>query len=150
MAEPDCPCGRRDTRGRPRAEACCCGPYLRADATLLPADAQTLMRSRYTAYVRENGPYLLSTWHARTRPSRIRFETGTRWLGLEVRSHRVVDADHEEVEFVARQRQSQGPALRLHERSRFVRENGRWYYVDGDWLGKEAQDVAQEPDADEI
>lgn len=99
------------------------------------------MRSRYTAYVRENGPYLLATWHASTRPSRIRFEAGARWLGLEVRSHRVLDERHQEVEFVARQRTPQGRALRLHERSRFLLEEGHWYYVDGDWLGKDGDEV---------
>ena len=108
------------------------------------------MRSRYTAYVREDGPYLLSTWHASTRPSRIRFEAGARWLGLEVRDHRVLDATHEEVEFVARQRLSQGRALRLHERSRFLREEGRWYYVDGDWLGQGGDEAVQARDAHEI
>ncbi|MDE2145681.1 MAG: hypothetical protein KGJ24_03220, partial [Burkholderiales bacterium] len=35
------------------------------------------------------------------------------------------------VEFVARSKQ-QGRAIRLHETSRFVREGGRWYYLDGD------------------
>ena len=99
------------------------------------------MRSRYTAYVRENGPYLLATWHASTRPSRIRFEAGARWLGLEVRSHRVLDERHQEVEFVARQRTPQGRALRLLERSRFLLEEGHWYYVDGDWLGKDGDEV---------
>ncbi|MBS0554808.1 MAG: hypothetical protein JSS47_20145, partial [Proteobacteria bacterium] len=34
-------------------------------------------------------------------------------------------------EFVARFRVG-GRAQRLHETSRFVREDGRWYYVDGD------------------
>jgi len=43
----------------------------------------------------------------------------------------VVDADHATVEFVARSKLS-GRAHRLHEISRFVREDGRWYYVDGD------------------
>ena len=32
---------------------------------------------------------------------------------------------------VARQRDATGRAHRLHERSRFLREQGRWYYVDG-------------------
>ena len=54
-----------------------------------------------------------------------------RWLGLEVRRHVVLDADHATVEFVARS-QLNGRASRLHETSRFVREDGRWYYVDGD------------------
>ena len=53
-----------------------------------------------------------------------------------MRSRSVLDADHAEVEFVARQRSSAGVATRLHERSRFVREDdgatSRWYYLDGD------------------
>jgi SEC-C motif domain protein len=141
VAERDCPCARRDATGRVLPEVRCCGLYLRAVDPLPAPDAQALMRSRYTAYVQENGPYLLATWHASTRPSRIRFDAGARWLGLEVRSHRVVDARHQEFEFVARQRTPQGRALRMHERSRFVLEEGRWYYVDGDWLGKDADEV---------
>ena len=90
------------------------------------------MRSRYTAFVLERADYLQATWYASTRPTALDFEPGTRWLGLDVRSHRVLDAEHAEVEFVARQRSASGKAHRLHERSRFVRESGRWYYVDGD------------------
>jgi len=36
-----------------------------------------------------------------------------------------------EVEFVARYK-VQGKAYRLHEKSRFVREQSLWFYVDGD------------------
>lgn len=126
-----CPCARTDGRGRPLALAQCCGRYL-ADLEGTPApDAEALMRSRYTAFVREDAPYLLATWHASTRPQQVAFEPGLQWLGLEVREHTPVDADHGEVEFVARSRLA-GRAHRLHERSRFVREAGRWYYVDGD------------------
>ena len=110
----------------------CCGRYIdHWDAQSAP-DAASLMRSRYTAFVHERADYLKATWHESTRPSTLDFEPGTRWLGLEVRSHRVVDAEHAEVEFVARQRSAGGKAHRLHERSRFVREGGRWYYVQGD------------------
>ena len=35
------------------------------------------------------------------------------------------------VEFVARYRDSSGKAERLHETSRFVREAGQWFYIDG-------------------
>jgi len=90
------------------------------------------MRSRYTAFVSERADYLLATWHASHRPASIGFDSGTKWLGLEVRGHRQLDATHAEVEFVARQKPAGGPAVRLHERSRFVHEGGRWYYVDGD------------------
>ena len=59
--------------------------------------------------------------------------TDVKWLGLEVRGHRTIDAEHAEVEFVARSRHA-GRAQRLHERSRFVLEAGCWLYVDGDLL----------------
>ena len=100
----------------------------------MPApDAESLMRSRYTAFVRCDADYLRATWAEAHRPASIAFERGVRWLGLEVRSHRRLDADHAEVEFVARQRDAGGRAHRLHERSRFVREGGRWVYVDGEF-----------------
>jgi SEC-C motif-containing protein len=97
-----------------------------------PADAEALMRSRYAAFAAGDEAWLLATWHSSTRPASVAFEPGTKWLGLEVRDHRRIDDDHAEVEFVARYRVGGGPAVRLHERSRFVREQGRWYYVDGD------------------
>lgn len=93
------------------------------------------MRSRYSAFVREDATWLLATWHASTRPAQLDFESGARWLGLEVRRHRLIDADHAEVEFVARYRVA-GRAVRLHESSRFVREEGHWFYVDGEQPGK--------------
>jgi len=126
-----CPCGRQAGK-RALAYAACCGRYLdHFDATPAP-DAESLMRSRYTAFVSERADYLLATWHASHRPASIGFDSGTKWLGLEVRGHRQLDATHAEVEFVARQKPAGGPAVRLHERSRFVHEGGRWYYVDGD------------------
>ena len=128
----DCSCGRRDAAGQALPYAQCCGRYV-DDFDGSPApDAEALMRSRYTAFVREQADYLLATWHASKRPSRVSFDAGVKWLGLEVRDHQVIDDDHAEVEFVARLREPNGRAVRLHERSRVVREEGRWYYVDGD------------------
>jgi SEC-C motif-containing protein len=128
----DCPCGRRDAADRVLSHARCCGPYL-ADFAGTPApNAEALMRSRYSAFVLERADYLLATWHASTRPAELGFDAGVKWLGLEVKQHQPIDATHAEVEFVARQRDKSGRAVRLHERSRFVREDGRWYYVDGD------------------
>lgn len=89
------------------------------------------MRSRYSAFVLNRPDYLAATWHLTTRPANLSADSGTRWLGLEVRAHRLIDADHAEVEFVARYRLA-GRGARIHERSRFVREGGRWFYVDGD------------------
>lgn len=89
------------------------------------------MRSRYSAFVLGLHDYLLETWHASTRPASIEADgPGLRWLGLEVRRHERQDDDHATVEFVARFKDG-GRATRLHERSRFVREDGRWRYLDG-------------------
>jgi SEC-C motif-containing protein len=90
------------------------------------------MRSRYSAFVLDLPDYLLATWHPSTRPSFLDpAPSGLKWLGLEVRRHALQDADHATVEFVARSKLD-GRAHRLHETSRFVREDGRWFYVDGD------------------
>ncbi|MBX3627972.1 MAG: hypothetical protein KF892_23385 [Rhizobacter sp.] len=115
--------------GAPRRYEDCCGRF---HAGLPAPDAEALMRSRYTAYVRDLIDYLRATWHASTRPSTIEPNPpGLRWLGLDVKKHEVQDADHATVEFVARSKLG-GRAHRLQEKSRFVREDGRWYYVDGD------------------
>ena len=124
-----CPCGRQDARGRALPYTQCCGPAHQGERPA--ADAETLMRSRYSAFVRREVDYLLATWHASTRPPQLTLEPGARWLGLEVRAHQMQGDAHAEVEFVARWRVA-GRAVRQHERSRFVREGGRWFYVDGD------------------
>lgn len=119
-----CPCGG----GRPYA-ACCAPLHGGAPA----ASAEALMRSRYTAYVFGLEDYLLATWHPSTRPAGLGLagEPPAKWLGLEVRRHQREDETHARVEFVARCRVA-GRGQRLHENSRFVCEDGRWYYVDGD------------------
>ncbi len=90
------------------------------------------MRSRYSAFVLDRLDYLLASWHASTRPAVLApNEAVLKWLGLEVRRHHVIDADHATVEFVARSKLG-GRAHRLHEISRFVREDGRWFYLDGE------------------
>jgi SEC-C motif-containing protein len=92
------------------------------------------MRSRYEAFVALDRDWLMESWHPSTRPARLDLDPAVKWLGLGVRARRQVDDDHAEVEFVARYRAGGGRAQRLHERSRFVREGGRWLYVDGDPL----------------
>jgi SEC-C motif-containing protein len=110
----------------------CCGRYHAGPLHLQAPDAQALMRSRYSAYVRELHDYLLATWHPGTRPASMEpSPPGLRWLGLEVKRHTVQDAEHARVEFVARSKLG-GRAQRMHETSRFVKEEGRWYYVDGE------------------
>ena len=134
-----CPCGGP-------ALAACCGPFISGDA--IAPSAETLMRSRYTAYTQRNEAYLRATWHASTCPAEpiLAQEEKLQWLGLEVKSalrlrQRKVnlpeiesDPDRDTVEFVARFK-ANGRAGRLHEVSNFVREVAegapRWYYVDG-------------------
>jgi SEC-C motif-containing protein len=92
------------------------------------------MRSRYSAYVLQREDYLLATWHRTTRPAVLDLVrvTPAQWLGLKVLRVEAGTATDQEgvVEFVARYK-VQGRAERLHETSRFVREEGRWLYVDG-------------------
>lgn len=128
-----CPCGRRVgvARQTPAAWGECCGRWIEQGA--YAPDAESLMRSRYAAFVTGNTDYLLATWHPRTRPEDLALEPDVKWLGLEVRQHHVTGPETAEVEFVARSRHA-GRGHRLHERSRFVQENGRWLYVDGDML----------------
>jgi SEC-C motif-containing protein len=120
-----CPCG--STCLYPE----CCGLW---HAGAPAPDAQTLMRSRYSAYVLCNEQYLLATWHPDTRPRAVEFSNNQKWLGLDVIDASVTGAASAEVEFIARSRVSNAAALRQHERSRFVREGGRWFYVDGDMV----------------
>jgi SEC-C motif-containing protein len=89
---------------------------------------EALMRSRYSAYVVGLIDYLLATWHASAAPGDL--ELGpVKWMGLEVlRSEEGGDAGI--VEFVALCKVN-GRAQRMHETSRFVRQDGRWYYIDG-------------------
>ena len=123
-----CPCGR------PRELARCCGRYLSDFAGTPAPDAESLMRSRYCAFVLLDSNYLLATWHPKHRPADLRVDPAVRWQGLEVRNRKQVDATHAEVEFVARCRESTGRAARIHERSRFLQENGRWFYLDGEMI----------------
>lgn len=91
------------------------------------------MRSRYMAYALGRKDYLLATWHHSTRPVSLELtnELHRNWVGLEVRRHEQLEPDHAVVEFVARYKVG-GRAHRLHEISRFVRETGQWFYLDGD------------------
>jgi SEC-C motif-containing protein len=89
------------------------------------------MRSRYSAFVLFDEPYLLASWHESTRPRTIELEPKQKWLGLKIVDSRVTGPMTAEVEFIARYRIGGGSAARLHERSRFVKEGDRWFYIDG-------------------
>ena len=117
-----CPCGGPDYET-------CCGPCHRGTPA---ADAEALMRSRYSAFVLKLEDFLLATWHETSRPASLDLAAdNTKWLGLEVKKYASESADRAKVEFIARYKIG-GRAHRLHEISRFVREDGRWLYVDGE------------------
>jgi SEC-C motif-containing protein len=120
-----CPCGSG------RALTDCCGQY--HSGTALPADAVTLMRSRYSAYVLHVTEYLLASWHPETRPEQLDLaeEPTPKWLGLAVKRHVALGESQALVEFVARYKIA-GRAYRMHEISQFRRVDGRWYYLDGE------------------
>jgi SEC-C motif domain protein len=117
----------------------CCGQWhLGALNQLFPATPEALMRSRYSAYAlaKKNDTkghdllrYLLGTWLDATRPGEIEISP-TVWAGLEV-LHTETDGDAGIVEFLAYYKEN-GKALRMHERSRFIRQEGRWFYIDGE------------------
>ena len=122
-----CPCGNA------AGYAHCCGPL--HEGAPAPT-AEQLMRSRYSAYVLKREDYLLATWHPSTRPAHLKLaaqQPAPSWLGLAVKRHESEGA-HALVEFVARLRYGGGRAQRMHEVSRFVHEQGRWYYLDGEIL----------------
>lgn len=125
LSQPPCPCGS----GKPFAA--CCGPYLAGER---PAPtAESLMRSRYTAFARGDAAYLLATWHASTRPADLDLaDDPVTWQRLDIRQTQAggLDDTHGEVAFTAHYLAGGQPGV-LQENSRFVRENGQWYYVDG-------------------
>lgn len=92
------------------------------------------MRSRYTAYVRRDEPYLLRTWAAQTRPASLDLDDIT-WLGLEVLAStkgQAADASGT-VSFVAHYAGDGIEPGTMRENSRFERDGeGAWVYVDGD------------------
>ena len=90
------------------------------------------MRSRYSAFALGDAGYLLATWHPSTRPDRLHLDGDVRWTGLDVLTTTggSLLAAEGTVEFRASYVR-EGQAGAQHENSRFVREDGRWRYLDG-------------------
>lgn len=119
-----CPCGSNKTYND-----CCKALHqgLREAST-----AEELMRSRYTAYVKKLKDYLVGTWHSSQQAGieSLSFDSNLRWLGLQVTATKAgLENDSEgEVEFIASYRYHNQSA-ELKEHSRFIKEDGRWYYA---------------------
>ena len=127
VAPEPCPCGSS------KGFDACCGQYLHS-AEPAPT-AQALMRARYTAFAHKDFDYVLRTWHPRSRPPSIDLKSAGAivWTGLEIVACRAGGRTAKEgkVEFIAHCT-IDGRPEQLHEVSRFVREDGKWYYVDGE------------------
>lgn len=96
------------------------------------------MRSRYAAFVKGLPKYLVKTRAPAMRENSDfqdlkQMMANTEWLGLEIVDTEMGNADEQigEVEFIARYA-SNGQVGQLHERSRFIKEQADWYYLDGD------------------
>lgn len=111
----------------------CCGRYINPTVSmqLVPQTAEELMRSRYTAYVMGDGKYLSQTWHHTTRPTKMLSEQAqTKWVDLTIINTINGKSDDRDgvVEFVARCKIN-GKMMKLHEKSRFIKEDGQWFYL---------------------
>lgn len=125
-----CPC--RSSEADVLTYAACCQPWHDGlDAGVHATTPEALMRSRYSAYVVGLIDYLLATWHPSTAPGELELSP-VKWIGLEVR-HAETSGEAGVVEFIARCRVN-GRAQRIHETGRFVRQDARWYYIDGHLL----------------
>ncbi|WP_416397196.1 YchJ family protein [Allohahella sp. A8] len=115
-----CPCGSGASYGD------CCQPLHAGAAAQSP---EALMRSRYTAFVLKDSGYLLDTWHTSTRPARLGLKNTPDYCSLQIKS-----SGSEEhvgwVHFIAIHREEAGFGF-LEERSDFLCEDGRWYYLKG-------------------
>ncbi|MFT4214041.1 MAG: YchJ family metal-binding protein [Microbacterium sp.] len=99
---------------------------------VLPSTAEALMRSRFAAFRDGDAAWLWETWHPSTRPAAIDLSDNPRWRGLQIVDTVAGGRDDEAgiVEFRATYVLPGGGVEVLHERSRFVREGGCWYYLD--------------------
>lgn len=121
----NCPCqsGKKYTA--------CCERFITQQA--LPENAEQLMRSRYSAFVLNQRDYLLMTWQSTHRPAQLELDTSMRWLGLRIIDTPPAQGESTTVEFEARMLLN-GMVDALHERSRFVLQQGRWLYTNGELL----------------
>jgi SEC-C motif-containing protein len=97
-----------------------------------PATAEGLMRSRFAAFRDGDAEWLLLTWHPSTRPPTVDLSDNPTWRGLQIIE--TVDGGPTDKQGVVEFRATyveRGEVFILHERSRFVRKDGRWHYLDG-------------------
>jgi len=124
MLKDACPCESG------KLYASCCEPCHQG---VPAANAEALMRSRYSAYVLGLAQHLLDTWHPNTRPASLKLaeDIATTWLGLSIKRFERISETSAIVEFIARYKIGGNRAEKLHEISQFAYSD-RWYYLSGD------------------
>lgn len=121
----NCPCGLNVKYEN------CCGVF--HNGIISAPTAELLIRSRYSAFALDNESYLLETMSQK--PEKISIDSNIKWLGLSIVSKELGEKDDSTgtVEFIARFSLN-GHENKLHEKSSFIKTNGRWLYVDGEIL----------------
>ncbi|MDM1073981.1 hypothetical protein HX001_15955 [Empedobacter brevis] len=109
----------------------CCEPFHLKKET--PKTPEELMRSRYTAFAKVLTDYLVETTHSSVRklhyPNEIEeWAKSNKWLKLEI-----IFAKDDKVRFRAYYQDQKGEIYEHDELSAFVQENGKWFYVDGEF-----------------
>ncbi|MEW6079572.1 MAG: YchJ family protein [Thermodesulfobacteriota bacterium] len=125
----ECPCGSKQPYSQ------CCEPLHKGAPALT---AEQLMRSRYSAYVKVELDYLQETIHPQKRadhnPDSAReWAEQSVWDRLEILETTGGGQDDQtgEVEFIAHYADAKGRKAMHHERALFEKDNGRWYFKDG-------------------
>lgn len=95
------------------------------------------MRSRYTAFTKADGAYLMKSHHSETRPVKERksienWARSVQWMGLVILGTEAGEAPDNTgtVEFRALYLEG-GQMQQIHEKSLFKREGGKWVYHSG-------------------
>jgi SEC-C motif-containing protein len=115
-----CPCGS----GISFSECCC--PVI--SGTQKARTAEQLMRSRYSAYVKRDVDYLVSTTHPDSRTPDLAASIASWMNQVQWQRLHVLKVDRDCVEFMAEYTINGKPA-RHHEHSRFKKRKGEWFYV---------------------
>lgn len=128
MAAEKCPCGSTLTYKK------CCEPLIKGVSQA--TTAESLMRSRYSAYVNAEMDYLYSTTHPDHRKGydhdgTRKWAESSEWLGLEIVSSRGGEEDSlGEVEFIATFSED-GNETAHHELGKFRKLDSQWYFTEG-------------------
>ncbi|MGG5174467.1 YchJ family protein [Pseudarthrobacter sp. J1763] len=125
LADADrCPCNSGDIFAE------CCGRFLHG--TQSAPTAQALMRSRYTAFACGHVEYLMKSWHPSTRPDELELEAGMIWRRLVIEDASAGGPfDTQGTVTFSAYYLLDGQKGVQQELSRFVREDGQWFYLDG-------------------